>query len=294
MTNHPSDDRLINLVRPARLTSVVDIGANPIDGDAPYKEMLQRRICRLVGFDPQPEALARLNAAKSDLETYLPYAIGDGDDHSLKMCRGIGFASLFQPDEKTLTHFPRFSELGRVVSEIKLTTRRLDDVVEIADVDFLKIDVQGSELSVFKNGRQRLARAVAVQTEVSFVPLYKNQPVFGDVDLELRSLGFIPHMFSAINRKMIAPMMGPDPAAALNQVVEADVVYVRDFVQADTMETEQLKHLAVIAHHCYGSYDLAVNCIHHLAGRRAVPPDAKNVYLDLVAQDHARRGGAPH
>ena len=168
-------------------------------------------------------------------------------------------------------HFPRFSELGSVIGEIKLATRRLDDIAEIEELDFLKIDIQGSELAVFKHGRQRLAKAVAVQTEVSFVPLYKNQPVFGDVDLELRSLGFVPHMFAAINRKMIAPMLGPDAAAALNQVVEADVVYVRDFIEADAMASEQLKHLAMIAHHCYGSFDLAVNCIHHLAARRADP-----------------------
>jgi FkbM family methyltransferase len=292
--NHPSNDGLINLVHPDRLTSVVDVGANPIDGDAPYKEMLQRRICRLIGFDPQPDALTRLNARKTDLETYLPYAIGDGEDHSLKVCRGTGFASLFQPDAKVLTHFPRFSELGSVVGEIKLATRRLDDIAEIEEIDFLKIDIQGSELSVFKNGRLRLAKAVAVQTEVSFVPLYKNQPVFGDIDLELRSLGFIPHMFAAINKKMIAPMMGPDAAAALNQIVEADVVYVRDFVKADAMGIEQLKHLALIAHHCYGSFDLAVNCIHHLASRGAVHPDAKNGYLRLVADNQSKRSSQKH
>jgi FkbM family methyltransferase len=289
--NQLSDDRLVDLIQPDRLTSVVDIGANPIDGDPPYKGMLQRRICRLVGFDPQPDALTRLNAAKTDLETYLPYAISDGEDHSLKICRGIGFASLFQPDEKVLTHFPRFSELGSVVREIKLATRRLDDIAEIKQIDFLKIDIQGSELSVFKSGRQRLAKAVAVQTEVSFVPLYKKQPVFGDIDLELRSLGFIPHMFAAINKKMIAPMLGPNAAAALNQIVEADVVYVRDFVKADAMANEQLKHLAMIAHHCYGSFDLAVNCIHHLVARRAVHSDTKNRYLRLLADDHARRAG---
>jgi FkbM family methyltransferase len=292
--NHPSNDGLISLVHPERLTSVVDIGANPIDGDAPYKEMLQRRICRLIGFDPQPDALTRLNAYKTDLETYLPYAIGDGEDHSLKVCRGIGFASLFHPDAKVLTHFPRFSELGSVVGEIKLATRRLDDIAEIEEIDFLKIDIQGSELSVFKNGRQRLAKAVVIQTEVSFVPLYKNQPVFGDIDLELRSLGFIPHMFAAINKKMIAPMLGPDAASALNQLVEADVVYVRDFVKADAMGSEQLKHLALIAHHCYGSFDLAVNCIHHLAGRRAVHSDTKNRYLRLVAETQSKLGAQRH
>src|SRR5258708_16822770 len=117
-TNQLLNDRWANLVHPDRLTSVVDIGANPFDGDTPYKAMLQRRICRLVGFDPQPDALTRLNAAKSDLETYLPYAIGDGEDHSLKMCRGIGFASLLQPAEKTLTHFPRVSDLRQALTDI--------------------------------------------------------------------------------------------------------------------------------------------------------------------------------
>jgi FkbM family methyltransferase len=282
--SQPASERLVDLLRPQRLTAVVDIGANPIDGDPPYLEMLRQRICQVTGFDPHPEALKRLNASKSDLETYLPYAVGDGGTHALKICRGIGFASLLQPDAKTLTHFPRFSELGMVIGETSLHTRRLDDIAEIRELDLLKIDIQGSELCVFKNGRERLAKAMAVHTEVSFVTLYKEQPVFGDIDLELRSLGFIPHMFAAINKKMIAPMAGSDPAAALNQLIEADMVYVRDFIKADAMDSEQLKHLALIAHHCYGSYDLAMNCIHHLAVRNEVSPDAKSRYLGMVQQ----------
>jgi FkbM family methyltransferase len=278
----PKSEDLVDLLRPQRLTSVVDIGANPIDGDPPYKEMLRQRICRVTGFDPQPDVLTRLNASKSDLETYLPYAVGDGGTHTLKICHGSGFASLLQPDQKVLTHFPGFSELGRVVNEITVATRRLDDIAEIRELDLLKIDIQGSELSVFKNGRVRLANAMAVQTEISFVALYQDQPVFGDVSLELRSLGFIPHMFVAINKKMIAPMVGPNPAVGLNQMVEADIVFVRNFTKADAMDSEQLKHLAIIAHHCYGSYDLAMNCIHHLATRNEVGPDAKTRYLELV------------
>jgi FkbM family methyltransferase len=283
----PTSEGLVDLLRPRRLTSVVDIGANPIDGDPPYKEMLGQRICRVIGFDPQPDVLTRLNASKSDLETYLPYAVGDGGTHTLKICQGSGFASLLQPDEKVLHHFPRFSELGKVVREITLPTRRLDDIAEIGELDLLKIDIQGSELSVFKNGRVRLAKAMVIQTEISFVALYKNQPIFGDVSLELRSLGFIPHMFVTINKKMIAPMVGPNAADGFNQLVEADIVFVRNFTKAEEMDSEQLKHLALIAHHCYGSYDLAMNCIHHLASRNELKPDAKNRYLELVQKRQA-------
>jgi FkbM family methyltransferase len=287
-----TDDGLSALLQPARLTHVVDIGANPIDGDPPYKSMLQSRLCRITGFDPHPKALAQLNARKSALESYLPYAVSDGEHHVLNICRGIGFASLLQPDAKTLTHFPNFSELGRVIDRLPVDTRRLDDVSEIEDIDLLKIDIQGSELSVFRHGRTKLTKAVAIHTEVSFVPLYEKQPVFGEIDLELRSLGFIPHMFTAINKKMIAPMLGPNPAAAMNQLVEADVVYIKDFIKAEAMDSEQLKHLALIAHHCYGSFDLALNCVHHLVSRGAVSPDAKNRYVSLLQAGRPKVAGA--
>ena len=273
---------LVELLRAERLTSVVDVGANPIDGDPPYKEMLRQRGCRVIGFDPHPIALERLNSSKGDLETYLPYAIGDGAVHTLNICKGAGFASLLVPDDLVLSHFPRFSDLGHVIERIELTTRRLDDIAEIDEIDFLKIDIQGSELSVFQNGRDRLSEAVAVQTEVSFIPLYRNQPVFGAVDTELRALGLVPHMFAATNKKMIAPMVPPAAHVAFNQLVEADAVYVRDFTKPDSMTIEQLKHLALIAHACYGSFDLAANCLHHLVRRGALRPEAANQYLDLL------------
>ena len=45
------------------------------------------------------------------------------------------------------------------------------------------------------------------------------------------------------------------------------------------MSAEQLKHLALIAHHCYQSYDLAANCLQNLAARGAAPADALGRYL---------------
>ena len=92
------------------------------------------------------------------------------------------------------------------------------------------------------------------------MPLYEEQPTFAEIDQALHKLGFIPHTFAKINRRMIAPLFDErNPYAALNQLLEADVVYVRNFTQPDIMTDEQLKHLAIIAHHCYRSFDLATN-----------------------------------
>src|SRR5262245_39411071 len=178
-------DILVDILRPSRLTNVVDIGANPIDGDPPYKQFLARRLCRVVGFEPQTEALTRLNAQRSELETYFPYVIGDRKKATLRVCRAPGMTSLFCLDKRVAKTFQRFEQLGEVVKEVAIETKRLDDVTEISELDFLKIDVQGAELTVFKHGTSKLKNAVAVQTEVSFVILYEGQPTLGDIDLEL-------------------------------------------------------------------------------------------------------------
>jgi FkbM family methyltransferase len=286
-------DALFELLRPQRLTAVVDIGANPIDGDPPYKAMLGRRLCTVTGFEPQPEALAALNASKSDLETYLPHAVGDGGPGILRVTQAPGMTSLFEPNPAVLNCFNGFPAWGTVLKELPVSTRRLDDLAALGAFDMLKIDVQGSELSVFQGGRGRLKQAVAVQTEVSLVPLYKDQPVMGDIDLELRGLGLVPHHFAAINRRMILPAFNANqPFAGVNQAIEADIVYVRDFTRADLMDDEQLKHLALIAQHCYGSYDLAIHCLDRLAKRNVIANDAVERFIGALKASVAAAGAA--
>jgi FkbM family methyltransferase len=276
------NDTLAGILRPERLTAVVDIGANPLasDGAPPYKAMLDKRLCTLVGFEPQAEALAELNLRKGDLETYLPYAVGNGAPGVLKVCAARGMSSLLDPDPRMLQIFPGFVDYGQVIGQFPVETRTLDSIAEIENLDFLKIDVQGEELTVFRHGVRRLSTAIAIQAEVSFMPLYKNQPLYGDIDNALRGLGFVPHMFAHINKRMILPLHDPNkPFLAVNQLLEADVVYVRDFTQMEEMSVEQIKHLAMIAHHCYLSYDLVVRCLAVLVQRNAVGGDAVSQYM---------------
>jgi FkbM family methyltransferase len=273
---------LRDLVRCSRPTSVLDIGANLVDGDPPYQRMLDEGLCTVTGFEPQQRALAELEQRKGPMERYLPYVVGDGQTHRLKVTRAEGMTSLLTPDDNQLRLFTGFPEWGSVVEEIDVQTHRLDDL-DIDDFDLLKIDIQGAELMVFQHGRQRLRNAVAVQTEVSFVPLYRDQPTFGDVDRELRSQGFSPHSMPALKRWAIAPtMFGGDFRIPGNQLLEADFVYVRDLAYPESMSSEQLSHLAMIAFHIYGSVDLAVFCVIELQRRGDAAQGAVERLLQLV------------
>jgi FkbM family methyltransferase len=259
------------------------VGANPIDGDPPYIPMLSAGLCRVTGFEPQEQALDELLKKKGPDENYLPYAVGDGETHTLNICIASGMTSLYEPDMQTLGLFDVLRPAGEVTNRVPLQTRKLDEITEIEHLDFLKIDIQGGELAVFRSGVLKLSQAVVIQSEVSFVTLYKNQPSLGEVDLELRQQGFIPHCFAAVKLWPISPcVINNNPRQPVNQLLEADIVYVRDFSRPELMDNEQLKHLALIVHHCYKSVDLALRCVMLLEQRKALPAGAQQRYLQLL------------
>lgn len=274
---------LARLLGMSRLTHVVDIGANPIDGIPPYKHLLDAQLCRITGFEPQASALAELNQKKSVNETYFPYAVGDGHEHMLYLCAYSGWTSTFVPSAAALEVFSFFKKNARVVGQTRIQTKRLDDIGEVNDIDFIKIDIQGGELSVFVHGKEKLKNVVVIQTELQFVNLYEGQPSFGQVDQELRAQGFIPHAFAALKNWPISPIQfGEDPTKPLNQLLEADLVYVRDFVHPDTISSEQLKQLCLIMHSCYKSFDLAGRCIALLEQRKIMPSGSLQQYIEIL------------
>jgi FkbM family methyltransferase len=277
-------DFLTQILSPNRPTAIVDVGANPIDGDPPYKAMLAAGLCDVVGFEPQADALARLQKVAGPRERYLPYALGDGTSRALNVCSLEGMTSLLVPDPARLALFNLFPIWGEVKSSIPVATKRLDDIAEIAHMDFLKMDIQGCEREVLSHGKARLAHAIAVQTEVSFITLYEGQPTLGEMDMAMRELGFLPHCFAELKVWPLAPtIVSGQPNKGLRQLLEADLVYVRDFTRAENMSAEQWKHLALIAHHCYGSVDLAARALNMLAQLGVVPADAAERYLSSLA-----------
>ena len=276
-------DPITELLRPERLTAVLDIGANPIDGEPPYKQMLAAGLCTVTGFEPQAEALAELHRRQGPNERYLPDAIGDGTEQTFHICHAPGMSSVLEPNADRLALFNLFPAFGNVEKTVRLATRKLDEIPDLGRIDFLKIDIQGAELTAIRHGKRVLADAVVIQTEVSFVPLYRGQPAFGELDLELRKLGFIPHCFAGLKLWPLAPtVINGDPRRAVRQLLEADMVYVRDFTDPKSMTGEQWKQLALIAHHCYGSFDLAVRAITAASEIGACPAGAVDRYMTLA------------
>src|SRR5262249_12593017 len=124
-------------------------------------------------------------------------------------------------------------------------------------IDYLKIDVQGAELDVFKGAPRVLAAATIVQTEAEFVALYEGQPLFGDLDVHLRAAGYQFHTFDGLATRCFRPFRVPGHFRGLRPVLWTDAVYVRDFMRLDRVSTAKLMKMAVMLDAIFNSYDLA-------------------------------------
>ncbi|MBR0652493.1 FkbM family methyltransferase [Roseomonas terrae] len=267
---------------------VVDIGANPIDSEPPYAAMLRGGDAEVVGFEPNRAALAELERRRGPLERYFPHAVGDGARHVLHICQAPGMTSLLEPDPAVLSLFHGFPDWGCVLATEAVDTVRLDDVAETAGADLLKLDIQGAELMVLRHAEARLRDAVVIQAEVEFLPLYRGQPLFSEMEIFLRARGFVLHRFFPTVSRVVQPMMvNGDPYAGLGQLVWADAVFIRDLTRIGALSERQLLAMAAILHDAYAAYDIVFRLLEehdrrtggsradaYLAGLQAAPAQA--------------------
>jgi FkbM family methyltransferase len=267
---------------PKRSIRIVDIGAAFFGENPPYQSLLDRGLATLTAFEPSDAEREKLQVHLGSNATVLPYAVGDGRRHTLHISTNApGMTSLLERDPDTQAFFNNFAFWGEVESTVPIDTVRLDACVEVQDIDYIKMDTQGSELMILQGGQRKLSHCIVLQTEISFITLYKLQPTFGDIDCYLRKKGLAPHCFAELKRWSISPIAKSDNLFTFNQLLEADIVYMRDIVH-ERLDILSLKKLAVIAHYCYGSYDLAARCIIDLTTHGAVSANAQQRYYDSL------------
>ncbi len=276
--------RLFELLELNRPLQVADIGAAYISETPTYKAMLDQGVAELNAFDADVRQHAPMRTFYGEGLRIFPQVVGDGTVQTLHLASpASGMTSLLRPSAAHLAFFNGFQQFGEIESETQVETSRLDDVPGLPDLDFLKMDIQGAELQVLKHGRERLARCAMVQLEVSFVPLYEGQPCFGEVDVWMRSQGFIPHCFTEVKRWSIAPVVRQGNfRMPFNQLLEADIVYVRDPVSPGALDTELMKITALLAHSQYGSIDLAGRLILQMTQAGVLPEAALAAYMALT------------
>ncbi len=233
------------------------------EGTEPYDDLLAKGLGQVIGFEPNATECARLNARHGPTHRYLPLAVGDGRRRRFHRMVRPENSSLYPPNLPLLRKFQALAELFEVAGVEDIDTVRLDDVPDLGDIDFLKIDVQGAELDVLRGASRVLQNVVAVQAEAEFVPMYEGQPLFGDIDVELRRAGFLLHKTDSTRGRAFRPLMPQgDISAPLSQLLWADFLYTRDFTRLESLSPRKLLALAVVLHEIFYSVDFCAVVLH--------------------------------
>ena len=187
-----------------------------------------------------------------------------------------------EPDPATLGLFEVLKPLGEVIESVPLQTCRLDDISEIQHLDFLKIDIQGGELAGSKEGKRSWAEAVAIETEISFATLYKNQPSLGEVDRTAQ-----PGIPSALLRRDQALADRPAAIETIPPGLDHSWRPISSTCATSSRGLDERRATEATGadrHYCYRRFDLAVRRVMPLEQRQALEAGTQQRYLGLSAQ----------
>lgn len=164
---------------------LIDVGAMGGVSLRKWKDLLP--IMKIIGFEPDAREFCKL---KSDNNIkYLNCALHNKSEClTLYITKDYGKSSIFKPNMNILSQYEDYQRF-EVIQEEALSSARvktLDSIINdnyIVDVDFVKLDTQGSELFILQGSqREVIPRVFGIQMEVEFIEMYKNQPLFRDVD----------------------------------------------------------------------------------------------------------------
>ncbi|AZL15699.1 FkbM family methyltransferase [Rickettsiales endosymbiont of Stachyamoeba lipophora] len=169
--------------------------------------------------------------------------------------------SIFKPNEFNTKRYGLYGYKVKAVESIQLTT--LDALNIASDSSYiLKLDAQGAELDIIRGGQNFIEHNVtAIISEVNFIESYDNIPLFSEIELALRKLGFTfvtytDFMYRSNNKNK-------SHGLSRERLFHADALFIKDPIineQKDISQCYQLITLYVL----YNLYDLALELVDHL------------------------------
>lgn len=175
-----------------RPLTIVDVGAQELEGEQHvYAPLLRHALpYQVIGFEPLEEKLHERQLLDGGSVKLYPNFIGDGQRHLFHVNAPDATSSLLPLNQALNRDLVDLSQL-RTEKTVEVETSRLDEVLaDAAQVDFLKLDIQGFELPALQHAGAVLARTNVVHCEVSFAPIYQGQALFSEVETLLRAQGF--------------------------------------------------------------------------------------------------------
>lgn len=203
----------VEALRYMEVGTLLDVGANVGQFSVVVRQIYPN--ADIIAFEPQAEAAERFSRVVGGSVKLHCCGVGAKREKlSFHVTERTDSSSLYEPLDG-----PGHAYGIQESKTLTIDVLPMPDVVTLAECKgpiFMKVDVQGAELSVFEGCGNSLRMIDAIYVELSFVPLYKDQPLAGQVISYLNDKGF--QLRGVFNQ---SKMKG-------SGLVQADFLFTRD------------------------------------------------------------------
>ena len=256
-------EKLVEIIQKTKIDckfTLIDIGALPIENSKPrfYKIIEYFPSSEIIGFEIEKEVCDQMNSKAAKGTRYFPFALGENNEkRKLYITENPMCTSLYKPNENlaNLYHELQYMNLKK---ETEIETITLDSFVDehsIDVIDFIKIDVQGAELDILKGSKKLLNNVLKIECEVEFIPLYHDQPLFGDIAKFLSQYNFMFNKFLGLSGRTLKPLIANRDKTSASQHMWTDAIFIQHINKIQNLNDEKLLKLSVLAA-IYNSLDL--------------------------------------
>lgn len=213
---------------------------------------------RAILFEPDIEEYEKLVAENSESSIIINSALAEKQKSvDFNICQKQQVSSIYKPNKPLLDKYED-SERFNVQKTISMEANSIDNLLlkeNINEIDFIKIDTQGSELDILKGATNFYTNLIGIEVEVEFIELYHCQPLFSEVNNFIESQGFklidLKRYFWKRKSKNYSVKKG--------QLIFGDALYFKDPESIMALEnlTEEKIIKSIYIYLSYGYDDLA-------------------------------------
>jgi FkbM family methyltransferase len=250
--------------------TLIDVGAA---GGVNRRYWKNFRNLTVVGFEPDEREFSKLQ--QSEGQRWYQIALNSSDGvFDLNVTRHQTNTSLLEPNIELIKQLSLDVRDFDIIRKVPLRCQTLDRVCADHGIvpHVVKLDTQGTELDILKGGEACLRRSIfAVEAEVEFLPLYKNQALFTDVHEYVSGLGF--QLMGFLNPVRIRGRECGDGRGASSHLLSSDALYFKSLsrMAEDLAQGDSTSLTAAIAVSVAYGYDGYAQELCHIA--RRVAPD---------------------
>ncbi len=259
-----------------RPCGLMDVGAS---GGIDRRWEKVKPFLQIIGLEPNPDELRKLEETKTENVRWLPFALSDTEgDYPLYVTRAPTNTSMLLPNPKALEWLHYDLSGFDIIDKMIVPCATLDGLIDRygLQLDAIKLDTQGTELHILRGGTTAIAQQVfSVQTEVEFIEMYQGQPMFCDVHQYLVGHGF--ELIDVGDARYIKPKDTTGVGGHKGVLLSADALYFRrvDRLLDRSVERNLLEQLgaAIVICLAYGYPDYALAAVRAFSGSGLLDSD---------------------